>query len=177
MAPYRGKDLSLLELGVHSGHSLLLWREFLPQAHITGLDLRAAPENITGLDNVTYICGRQEDAAALEMTTAANGPFDLIVDDASHVGRLTKASYQHLFDHLMPGGLYIFEDIAASVRFPDWPDYAPMTPRVDDGDRFPSYETGMIGVLKQLVDDAALGKNDIASLTFCASMAVLTKAG
>lgn len=177
LAPYREKQVSLLELGVHSGHSLLLWREFLPHAHITGLDLRGPPDNIKGLENVTYICGRQEDAAVLDKTTAANGPFDLIVDDASHIGRLTKASYRHLFDHLLPGGLYIFEDIAASVRFTDWPDYAPMTAQPDQGDRFPSYETGMIGVLKQLVDDVALGKGDIASLTFHASMAVLIKAG
>ena len=138
--------------------------------------MRVAPENISGLDNVTYICGRQEDFDVLDRATADNGPFDLIVDDASHIGRLTKASFQHLFSHLKPGGLYIFEDIAASVRFTDWPDYAPMTRPPDEGDRFPSYETGMIGVLIQLVDDAALGKNDIASLTFYASMAVLTKA-
>ena len=138
--------------------------------------MRVAPENISGLDNVTYICGRQEDFDVLDRATADNGPFDLIVDDASHIGRLTKASFQHLFSHLKPGGLYIFEDIAASVRFTDWPDYAPMTRPPDEGDRFPSYETGMIGVLKQLVDEAALGKNDIASLTFYASMAVLTKA-
>lgn len=176
LAPYCARDVSLLELGVHSGHSLLLWREFLPRARITGLDMRTAPENIEGLENVTYICGRQEDVAVLDRTTADNGPFDLIVDDASHIGRLTKASFQHLFSHLKSGGLYIFEDIAASVRFPNWPDYAPMAKAPDEGDRFPSYETGMIGVLKQLVDDAALGKNDIASLTFYASMAVLTKA-
>ena len=176
LAPFQGKAISLLELGVHSGHSLLLWREFLPDARITGLDMRTPPDNIAGLENVTYIRGRQEDEAVLDQTTAANGPFDLIVDDASHIGRLTKASYRHLFEHLKPGGLYIFEDIAASVRFPDWPDYAPMTKVPDQGDRFPSYDVGMIGVLKQLVDDVALGKGDIASLTFYASMAVLTKA-
>ena len=177
LAPFRDRPISLLELGVHSGHSLLLWREYLPKAHIAGLDLRAPPENVTGLDNVTYICGRQEDRAVLDRTVAAHGPFALIVDDASHVGRLTKASYLHLIDHLKPGGLYIFEDIAASVSLPDWPDYAPMVQKPDDGDRFPSYDTGMIGVLKQLVDHAALGRREIASLAFYPSMAVLTKAG
>lgn len=177
LSPFQGRPISLLELGVHSGHSLLLWREFLPEAKIAGLDLRAQPENIQGIENVTYIHGRQEDAALLDATVHQHGPFDLIFDDASHVGRLTKASYQHLIGHLKPGGLYIFEDIAASTKLPDWPDYAPMTVSSDDGDRFPSYEIGMIGFMKQLVDQVAVGSNVIESLTFYPSMAVLKKVG
>ena len=106
------------------------------------------------------------------------GPFDLIFDDASHVGRLTKG--------VLPapdrpseagGGLYIFEDIAASAKLPDWPDFAPMEQIADQGNRFPSYEVGMIGVLKQLIDQVAMGSNVIHSLTFYPSMAVLRKAG
>ena len=175
--PFQGRPISLLELGVHSGHSLLLWREFLPEARIAGLDLRGCPENIDGLDNVTFIHGRQEDAALLEATARQHGPFDLIFDDASHIGRLTKASYLHLIGHLKPGGLYIFEDIAASAKLPDWPDYAPMEAAADQGDRFPSYDVGMIGVLKQLVDQVAVGSNVIESLCFYPSMAVLKKVG
>ncbi len=177
LAPFQGRPISLLELGVHSGHSLLLWREFLPQARIAGLDLRARPDNIEGLENVTFIHGRQEDEVLLQATAHDHGPFDLIFDDASHVGRLTKASYLHLISHLRPGGLYIFEDIAASTALPDWPDYAPMEPRSDEGDRFPSYDTGMIGVLKQLVDQVSVGSPVIESLTFYPSMAVLRKWG
>lgn len=177
LEPFQGRPISLLELGVHSGHSLLLWREYLPEAQITGLDLRAPPENITGLDNVTYICGSQEDSAVLDATSVKHGPFDLIVDDASHVGRLTKVSYLRLIGHLKPGGLYIFEDIAASTKLPDWPDFAPMTDAPDQGDTFPSYDIGMIGALKQLVDQVAVGSNVIESLTFYPSMAVLKKVG
>ena len=177
LAPFRDREISLLELGVHSGHSLLLWREFLPEARIAGLDLRAAPENVAGLENVTYIRGRQEDRAVLDRVASAHGPFDLIFDDASHVGRLTKASYLHLIGHLKPGGLYIFEDIAASTALPDWPDYAPMRTRPDEGDHFPSYDVGMIGMLKQLVDQVSVGSPVIESLTFYPSMAVLRKSG
>ena len=42
--------------------------------------------------------------------TAPDG-FDIIIDDASHIGELTKTSFWHLFDHhLKPGGLYAIED-------------------------------------------------------------------
>ena len=41
----------------------------------------------------------------------APGGFDIIIDDASHIGELTKTTFWHLFDHhLKPGGLYAIED-------------------------------------------------------------------
>ena len=52
-----------------------------------------------------------------------------------------------------------------------------MTEAPDQGDQFPSYNTGMIGALKQLVDQVAVGSNTIESLTFYPSMAVLKKVG
>lgn len=174
-APLRDQPISLLELGVHSGHSLLLWHEFFPHAQIVGLDMRAAPANIPST-RVTYVQGRQEDPGALARAARAGGPFDLIVDDASHIGRLTKASFHALFTaHLKSGGIYVLEDIAASARFPDWPDYRAMKDPVDDGDHLPSYDTGMIGFLKQLADQVATGRGDIASIEIRPSIAVIRK--
>lgn len=37
--------------------------------------------------------------------------FDIIIDDCSHIGELTKVSFWHLFTHhLKPGGIYAIED-------------------------------------------------------------------
>ena len=36
--------------------------------------------------------------------------IDLVIDDASHVYEPTLASFETLFPHLRPGGLYIIED-------------------------------------------------------------------
>lgn len=170
----RDEPLSLLELGVHSGHSLHLWHRYFPNARITGLDMRPCPADIP-TDRVAYVRGRQEDPTAIARAVL-RGPFDIIIDDASHVGRLTKATFALLFrDHLKPGGLYVLEDIAASTTLPDWPDYSPMTALPDDGDRFPSYDTGMIGVTKQLIDQVATGRGDIASVEVQPSVAVIRK--
>lgn len=170
----RDRPLALLELGVHSGHSLHLWHRYFPRARITGLDMRPCPADIPA-DRVTYVQGRQEDAGAIG-AVAAEGPFDIIIDDASHVGRLTKATYGMLFrDHLKAGGLYVLEDVAASTTLPDWPDYRPMTALPDEGDRFPSYDTGMIGFLKQLTDQVVRGKGEIAAIEIHPSIAVIRK--
>lgn len=173
-APLRDHPVSLLELGIHSGHSLHLWHGYFPEARITGVDLRPCPEDIPA-ERVVYVRGRQEDPSAIARA-AARGPFDIIIDDASHVGRLTKATYGLLFrDHLKPGGLYVLEDIAASTKLPGWPDYRPMEALADEGDRFPSYDTGMIGVLKQLIDQVATGRGEIDRVEVFSSLAVIRK--
>jgi len=38
--------------------------------------------------------------------------LDVVVDDASHLYRLTVASFDALFQHLRSGGLYFIEDVA-----------------------------------------------------------------
>lgn len=170
----RHRPLTILELGVHSGHSLHLWHQYFPAATITGLDMRGRPDDMPS-DRVRYVQGRQEDPAAIA-EAVRDGPFDIIIDDASHVGRLTKATYGLLFrDHLKAGALYVLEDIAASTTLPDWPDYAPMEPRPDTQHSFPSYDAGMIGFLKQLVDQVATGRGDIASIEVHPSLAVIRK--
>lgn len=48
--------------------------------------------------------------------------FDIIIDDASHIGELTRIAFWHLFDnHLKPGGLYVIEDRGTGY-WDDWPD-------------------------------------------------------
>ena len=39
-----------------------------------------------------------------------NRPLDLVMDDASHLGPQTRASFETLFPRLRAGGLYIIED-------------------------------------------------------------------
>lgn len=175
LAEHRNRPLSLLELGVHSGHSLALWHEYLPNARITGLDLKPEPPGLPAT-RVRYVQGRQEDPAAIA-EAAKDGPFDLIVDDASHVGTLTHASFGLLFErHLKPGGLYVIEDTAASVVLTGWPDHRPFVPGgVRDG-VFEGYGTGIMGFLKQILDLASLGRGQIAALEVRPSIALVRKA-
>jgi hypothetical protein len=62
-----------------------------------------------------------------------SGPLDLVIDDASHSYELTKASFETLFLHLRPGGLYIIEDWAwahwEEFQAPDhpWSKETPLT--------------------------------------------------
>ena len=46
-------------------------------------------------------------------------PLDLVIDDASHQLELTRTSFEVLFPHLRPGGLYTIEDWRADIQFRD----------------------------------------------------------
>jgi len=104
--------VKLLELGVRNGNSLKLWDEYFPRGSIFGIDRNMAL-GLRGQNKVRYFIGQQEDVAFLDKvaTNVAPEGFDVIIDDCSHVGELTKISFWHLFEnHLKPGGIYAIED-------------------------------------------------------------------
>ena len=154
----RTGKIRILELGVSSGASLLLWRDYLPQAVIVGLDIGDMPQAIAGQDRIHFIQASQDDRAALDRAAAlAGGAFDLIVDDASHIGYLTKRSFCYLFPTwLVPGGTYVIEDFGTGF-LPEYPDGStfiePSLFEDDSNSRiFASHQYGMVGVVKQLLD-------------------------
>lgn len=103
----------ILEIGVGEGASLVMWREFLPHAHIVGLDVRQTATAYAG-ERIAVEIGNQADTATLRRLVDAHGPFDLIVDDGSHVWTDQIVSLETLFPTLAPGGLYILEDVHTS---------------------------------------------------------------
>lgn len=160
--PLRNKEIYILELGVHSGSSLKIWHEYFNLGHIVGLDTAAPPENITTLltsERVNYVQGDQSSEAALRAAlefTEGKG-FDVIIDDASHIGILSRKSFAYLFKHgLKPGGLYFLEDYGTGY-LPNWPDGRGVDMDSDPFERNPdsssSHHHGMVGLIKQLVDE------------------------
>jgi hypothetical protein len=110
--PLLDKEIKLLELGVYKGGSLLLWRDYFERGLIVGLDLKA-PKISDNSGRIRVYEGEQQDTGLLDQIGKQNAPggFDIIIDDCSHIGELTRISFWHLFDnHLRPGGLYVIED-------------------------------------------------------------------
>jgi cephalosporin hydroxylase len=153
----RNAPLSLLELGVKFGASMFLWAEYFPNAIIVGLDVDRKPQHFPREKRVHFVQGSQDDPGALaQCVAAAGGQFDIIIDDASHVGRLSAASFAHLFPRaLKPGGFYVVEDICTAFlsEFPDSEPFVP-TPigRQTDVKQFASHTAGMVGFVKQVFD-------------------------
>lgn len=131
LAPVR-----LLELGVCAGHSLATWQEYLEarfrESHIVAvdLDLQAYKQHLAVLQEKGFAAERVSVleanlwtlgfGAALDQALESGAPFDLIVDDASHIDEEVAAAFDRLFfDELLglaPGGVYIVLDTQASYR-------------------------------------------------------------
>ena len=103
----------LLEIGVHQGASVRMWREFLPNAQIVGMDVNQTAAAHAG-ERIAIEIGSQGDPATLRRVVNAHGPFDVIVDDGSHIWTHQIVSFETLFPSLPPGGLYIMEDVHTS---------------------------------------------------------------
>src|SRR6185503_13004270 len=91
--PLLNREVKLLELGVYKGGSLLLWRDYFPQGLIVGLDLAQVQIDDPSGRIRTYQ-GMQQDTQLLDLIGQETAPegFDVIIDDCSHIGELTRIS-------------------------------------------------------------------------------------
>lgn len=116
-------EIALLELGVQRGGSMYLWRDLFPNGQIAGLDLNPIPiDDPSGRIHVYQ--GFQQDTSILDSLAAEVAPagFDIVIDDASHLGEYSRSSFWHLFrHHLKPGGIYVLEDWGCAY-WDEWPD-------------------------------------------------------
>jgi len=189
------KEIKLLELGVDKGGSLLMWRDYFERGTIVGLDLNAVKvDDPTGRIHVYQ--GRQEDTTLLSHIAQEQAPdgFDVIIDDCSHIGELTRISFWHLFrHHLKPGGIYAIEDWGTGYWgwWADGRDYRAGQPAASNtrtsrlrsvlslladsrlarrttllrrflshyrySRRLASHDYGMVGFVKELVDECGMG--------------------
>ena len=107
----RDEELNILEIGIQSGYSLKMWKEYFCNSKIVGLDI----SDCTNLSeqNIKIYVGDQSDDSLLTNisdTETTNG-FDIIIDDGSHRNIDMENSFNSLFPKLKIGGYYIIEDL------------------------------------------------------------------
>lgn len=105
----RALPLKLLEIGVDKGYSLKMWSEYFPRALIFGLDIK--PLHHLSSDRVFVLQGSQAEPALLNTLSSSFDPFDIIIDDGSHLNAHMKISFDTLFPLLKSGGTYVVEDL------------------------------------------------------------------
>lgn len=128
----RRKVTTVLEIGVggydefDGGSSLRMWRTYFPNAQVIGVDIYA--KNLSEPRIVT-VQGDQSDRSFLTQLAERFGPFDLIVDDGSHVNEHVLTTLDVLFGAVKPGGTYAIEDVetAYSVAYGGGPPGSPGT--------------------------------------------------
>lgn len=142
----RSQPVRVLEIGIggytdpdSGGESLKLWRRWFPRGLVVGMDVY--PKH--GLDalRIRTVQGDQSDPDTLAEVARRYGPFDVIIDDGSHINEHVVGTFRTLFGALRPGGWYAVEDL--------WSSYAPGFGGADRPD--PGAATSL-GLLKTLID-------------------------
>jgi hypothetical protein len=107
---FRGRPVRILELGIHAGGSLQLWKAYFgAHAVIHGIDIDPACAQFAEPQIVPHI-GDQADTGFLQQVIDQMGGIDVVIDDASHKGRDQIASFELLYPLIDPDGVYICED-------------------------------------------------------------------
>jgi len=103
------KEIKILEIGVHKGGSLWMWKEYFPKSTVVGLDIDPECKKYEG-EGVSVVIGDQNNKEDLEKLIKEHGPFDIVLDDGSHRALHQITSHQILFPALNMGGIYMIED-------------------------------------------------------------------
>jgi hypothetical protein len=110
------KKIKILEIGVFSGGSLEMYKNFFDTNKIEIIGIDIDEECLKFRDNVTNIhIGDQSDLRFLNFIKKKYSFFNIIIDDGSHIFEDQKKTFENLFSHVSYGGIYIIEDV--SYRF------------------------------------------------------------
>jgi hypothetical protein len=115
----RDREFILMELGFggyqypdRGGGGALMWAEYFEKASIITVDLH--PKNPLDHERIQFVQASQVDEIKLTDTIFLKGHPEIIIDDASHLSKLTVSSFEILFPHLKRGGVYVVEDCHSS---------------------------------------------------------------
>jgi hypothetical protein len=120
----RRLPIRLLEIGIGGynmqgvgGASLSMWADYFPEGRIVGIDV--ADKRLELDPRIEVRRGSQEDADFLNRVCDELGPFDVIIDDGSHIPQHVTSSFNILFPRLRDGGYYMIEDVQTTF----WPQF------------------------------------------------------
>ena len=108
-------SLKLLEIGLNRAGQLTIpsmetWKSYFgTRLQLVGFDIVAGFQHLDGKGQRILI-GDQSNPEDLARA-AAEGPYDIIIDDGFHASQHQQVSLLHLWDSLKSGGLYVIEDL------------------------------------------------------------------
>jgi hypothetical protein len=111
LSRFRGKPISLVEIGVAGGGSLRMWRDYLgSDSRIYGIDIDPACRRLEA-PGIEISIGSQGDPEFWREFLSRCPQIDVVIDDGSHEALHQAITLELLLPHINPGGVYICEDI------------------------------------------------------------------
>jgi hypothetical protein len=98
---------------VLDGASTRTWKEYFHKSQIIGVDINPQCKKYEE-ERITIEIGSQIDGEFLNKVIDKHGPFDMILDDGSHVNSHVIYSFEQLWKSVKSKGVYVVEDVATS---------------------------------------------------------------
>ena len=114
LSRFRGRPITLVEVGVLEGGSLFMWRDYLgPDARIVGVEMNPDAERWRE-DGFDVFIGDQADASFWARVFDEIGDIDVLIDDGGHANDHQIMTVACALPHVRDGGLILVEDTHAS---------------------------------------------------------------
>jgi SAM-dependent methyltransferase len=94
------------------GASLRAWRDYFPNSEVFGADIDRGVLFDEDRIRTYYVDQLDSQAIASMWSSIGVADFDLIVDDGLHTFDGGRCLFEHSFEKVRPGGLYVIEDVA-----------------------------------------------------------------
>lgn len=105
------KESKMLEIGVQSGGSILMYKQVLPKTYYYGMDINRNCEKFKD-DKATIYLGDQASVPTWQHFFAVVTPnLDMCIDDGGHQSFQMLATLQQVLPHMNKGGFFLIEDI------------------------------------------------------------------
>lgn len=103
----RLSSTKVLEIGVHGGESIKLWRDYFTNAAVYGLDVSECGA-VKNSDRIVHIV---DDAYNINIINSLPNDFDIMIDDGPHSLESMKVFLSEYSKKIKSDGVLILEDI------------------------------------------------------------------
>lgn len=110
---WRGKRVHLLEVGIQFGNSMWTWEDYFSNGYITGID--SVDNGVEKAPNFTILIGNAYEDAMLNQLLP---PYDICIDDGSHLPTDQMFFVEHYLPMLRADGIGIVEDVLSRDAIP-----------------------------------------------------------
>jgi hypothetical protein len=118
-ARFRGRSPVVIEIGVWQGGSLQMWHHYFgPGTRVVGVDSDPKCSRFED-ETTTILIGDQADRAFLSTVRERFPHVDILIDDGGHLMRQQITTFEELYPHVQPNGVYLCEDVHTSY-WPSW---------------------------------------------------------
>jgi hypothetical protein len=113
---FRGQVVRVLEIGIYSGGSLEMWRDYFgPRCEVYGVDIEPGCKAYE-TDSIKVFIGNQGDRNFWKRFKNEVADVDIVIDDGSHLPEQQITTFEELFPYLQPGGVFLCEDVCGTLN-------------------------------------------------------------